>query len=857
MNSLVFVLVGLLLSLAHALVRQQAQCFPRCKASREAAASGPEQVEALMEHVENILLPKMFGHTRFRSGQREIVRNVLAGRSCLAILPTGAGKSLLYMLPSQLLDGITVVVSPLLALMRDQVEALRSQGITAIRIDSSLTLEEMQSSFQQISARQVKVLFISPERFNNEAFRRLLSSMEVALFVVDEAHCISDWGHAFRPDYLRLSTFAAMSNAKVRLALTATATSRVAQDILDKLDISSDDVVRLPSLRENLHLAVRSFAWPHDDYEPRYSATLEAIREVQGACIVYVGRQKLAERLAADLVAAGYTARAYHAGMDTEERASVEDWFLNKQDVLDAHGHVVTTMPIVVGTVAFGMGIDKSNIRSVIHFDLPRSIEEYVQGFGRAGRDGKPAKCLALLADSDYLFLRNQIYGATPTREAFRKAVGKFFSPDQATSVADPSLFMNHYDTANDFDIPELSLRLGMSHLVQQGILTELTPVYGVYKISIADREAFDAHFLDVTSKAKGVEAKRLLAAKKTIQSKAADAKRMSIGGVVEATGEAEWLMMMEEEARMGDFAGGGGEAPTQRVALNAFLAQRIIETILEESEAHPRRKTFSMNVLELANNNSVTPLEVLASLNSLTREGGCAEEGLSRVYSRYKLLDNAHVVGNGLDNITEILFKHALEIQRRGLAREDEIFSLLRGCSGTETSDEIWQQIGLYFDEGSRIGKRKSRRMEDGQEVEEGHKQAPSFFPDRSFTVLEPVRDLIPFDQQGWKQVVEAVESDVIPYNDALLIARFATGVSSPRIIKLRLSRLETFGICSFCEWSEVLRRATELRNVAFANRKGIKPSVAPPSSSSSSKSKTPTKGKPKPKPKTKINGN
>jgi ATP-dependent DNA helicase RecQ len=325
-----------------------------------------------MEEVEGSLLPQLFGHKTFRPGQREIVRRVLSGESCLAVLPTGAGKSLLYMLPSQLLDGITLVVSPLLALMRDQVEALRAQDILAVRLDSSMTFEEYRESIQDIVAGKVKVLFVSPERFNNEAFKRLLGTVNVAMFVVDEAHCISEWGHAFRPDYLRLAHFASVSKAHVRLALTATATKRVAHDILERLGIDAQNAVRLPSVRTNLALYVQRFEYPKDSYEERLKYLLEVLPSIieNGAAIIYVSRQKLAERLAADLVSKRLNAKAYHGGMDTEQREAVESWFLSRD------GGANKNAPIVVGTTAFGMGIDKSDIRAVVHFDLPRSVEE-------------------------------------------------------------------------------------------------------------------------------------------------------------------------------------------------------------------------------------------------------------------------------------------------------------------------------------------------------------------------------------------------------------------------------------------------------------------------------------------------
>ena len=274
-------------------------------------------IAVLMNEVEADILPHFFGHKTFRPGQREVISRILANQSCLAVLPTGAGKSLLYMLPSQLLEGITLVVSPLLALMRDQVEVLQNQGINAARLDSSMSYDEVRQTVSDIRSMKVKVLYVSPERFNNEAFRKVLSTMKVSMFVVDEAHCISEWGHAFRPDYLRLSHFATVSNAQVRLALTATATKRVVSDILEKLEISDKNVIQMPSSRRNLDLGVRAFAYPNDGYEQRLRVLLNSMESLTGggAAIVYVSRQKLAERLAKDLVTRGQlNAKAYHAG---------------------------------------------------------------------------------------------------------------------------------------------------------------------------------------------------------------------------------------------------------------------------------------------------------------------------------------------------------------------------------------------------------------------------------------------------------------------------------------------------------------------------------------------------------------
>jgi ATP-dependent DNA helicase RecQ len=456
----------------------------------------------MMDNVENVVLPKLFGHAQFKPGQHYVIGKVLSGESCLAILPTGAGKSLLYMLPSQLLDGVTLVVSPLLALMRDQVEALRQEGIEAVRLDSSMTREEILHVTQEILSGRVKVLYVTPERFNNEGFNKLIAKVKVAMFVVDEAHCISEWGHDFRPDYLRLSHFASVSNAPVRLALTATATKRVAQDILERLDISENNLIQLPSSRRNLDLKVKSFKYPFDGYQERLRVLLETLPDItkDGAAIIYVNKKAVAERLSLALNRKGFNARPYHSGI--ENRQEVEQWFLNKNNNQDSNQHgdkkydgsmndesfnrnKKNRNPIVVGTTAFGMGIDKSDIRAIVHFDMPRCVEDYVQGIGRAGRDGKNASCLAFLGQTDLPLLRSQIIGMTPQRGQILKMVREVFGGNPFPATYDNALYINFYDISRKVDIMDLPLKLAISQLVKRNMITEITPLFGSCKIGI------------------------------------------------------------------------------------------------------------------------------------------------------------------------------------------------------------------------------------------------------------------------------------------------------------------------------------------------------------------------------------
>jgi len=313
-------------------------------------------------------LKQFFGYDSFRDGQEAVIKYLLDGKSAAAVFPTGGGKSLCYQLPALVLSGLTLVVSPLIALMKDQIDALEKRGIKAARLDSSLSLEEYRQVMDDIRTGELQLLYVAPERFNNERFRASLNNIEISLFAVDEAHCISEWGHNFRPDYLKLVEFARACGAQRLLALTATATKDVLKDICTQFDIASDCAINLELFQSS---------------EP-------------GPSIVYVTLQKTAEYVAALLVKNGINARHYHAGMKDDQRAEVQDWFIQS----DAG--------IVVATIAFGMGIDKSNIRSVFHYNLPKSLENYSQEIGRAGRDGKLAICHLLACPDDLIPLSFQ-----------------------------------------------------------------------------------------------------------------------------------------------------------------------------------------------------------------------------------------------------------------------------------------------------------------------------------------------------------------------------------------------------------------------------------------------------------------
>ncbi len=343
------------------------------------------------------LLSSVFGFSDFRPGQAEIVESVCAGRDTLAIMPTGGGKSLCFQLPALCREGLTLVVSPLIALMRDQVRALRQAGVEAGALTSGNTDEETDEVFAAIDAGRLKILYMAPERLSSTGTRRLLQRANCSLIAVDEAHCVSQWGHDFRPDYLRISELRRALDVPIA-AFTATADEETRDEIIERLfDGRTPEVFLNGFDRPNIHLAFAA-----KDAPRKQILTFAAARKGQSG-IVYCGTRAKTETLARALTEAGHGAAHYHGGMEPEARREVEARFQTEDGL------------IVVATVAFGMGIDKPDIRWVAHADLPKSIETYYQEIGRAGRDGAPAETLTLFGSDDIRFRRMQIdEGAAP-----------------------------------------------------------------------------------------------------------------------------------------------------------------------------------------------------------------------------------------------------------------------------------------------------------------------------------------------------------------------------------------------------------------------------------------------------------
>ena len=329
------------------------------------------------------ILKETFGYDTFRPLQREVIENVLARRDTLAIMPTGGGKSLCYQIPSLLLDGLIVVVSPLISLMKDQVEQLRAFGVPSLFLNSTLSPQEYQENMDYVRRGEVKLLYVAPETLLAPRILSLLDSVQVDCLTIDEAHCISEWGHDFRPEYRQLVEVRKRFPNAVCLALTATATSRVRQDIRASLKFTTTNEFIASFNRENLYIEV---VRKRDPYKQTIDM-LERYKDQSG--IVYCFSRRQVDELAAYLTLRGYSVRPYHAGLEDAERKRNQEAFIRD----DAQ--------IIVATIAFGMGINKPNVRFVIHFDLPKSIESYYQEIGRAGRDGLPSHCLLLYSYSD------------------------------------------------------------------------------------------------------------------------------------------------------------------------------------------------------------------------------------------------------------------------------------------------------------------------------------------------------------------------------------------------------------------------------------------------------------------------
>ncbi|EKE18595.1 MAG: hypothetical protein ACD_9C00288G0004 [uncultured bacterium] len=331
-------------------------------------------------------LKKYFLFSEFRPGQKEIVESIISGKDVVALMPTGGGKSLCFQLPAILNENISIVISPLIALMQDQVDALNARGISATYINSSLSQAEIHDRFAQIKLGNIKIVYIAPERFGNFQFQKLFSELDVYLLAVDEAHCVSQWGHDFRPDYLSVKEYISLLKKRpIVAAFTATATPEVKDDIIQRLALKNPDVFVRGFDRPNLKFFVRENLKKKD----RVLEALRIVKSIQGSGIIYAITRKETEALAKFFKENGVKAAAYHAGMTGDKRSKIQNEFMENK------------FKVIVATIAFGMGVDKADIRFVIHVGMPSSPEGYYQEAGRAGRDGENAFCILLHSKGD------------------------------------------------------------------------------------------------------------------------------------------------------------------------------------------------------------------------------------------------------------------------------------------------------------------------------------------------------------------------------------------------------------------------------------------------------------------------
>ncbi len=625
------------------------------------------------------LLTETFGFDQFMPGQAEVITHLIAGRSALAIFPTGGGKSLCYQLPALMFDGVTIVISPLIALMKDQIDVLKSRGVAAGRLDSTLSADETREVMSALRCGNLRLLYVAPERFSNERFLQAILHTRVSMFAIDEAHCISEWGHNFRPDYLKLARFARACRAERLFALTATATSKVAEDICEGFGIVRGCVIRTGFYRPNLTVLTTPIAAAARD-----RTLVERLKDhPDGPTIVYVTRQNTSEQVATRLAKAGLPARAYHAGMKNDQRAEVQDWFMESSD------------GIVVATIAFGMGIDKSDIRYIYHYNLPKSLENFSQEIGRAGRDGQASICEMFVCIDDICTLENFAYGDTPGRNAIRGLVDEIFT---LTGQFDVSL----YELSIRHDIRQLVTRTLLVQLELHNYLRELTPVYSRYQFQPLVSSS------EILSRFDG-ERRRFLA---NVFKQARKAKT--------------WFHIDLDQASVAI------DQPRDRIV-------RALDYLAEQSL-----------------------LEVRA-------------EG---VRNRFMILRRP----DDIEDLTDALFQNALEREAREIARIGQVLQLAThdGC--------LVAHLSAHF------GEELSRPCGHCSWCLNGH-------PPAALTPAEPAT----INTALWQQIIDAWNEQEEPIDGARALARFACGITSPRLTRTGLSKHSLFGALAHVSFGDV----------------------------------------------------
>ncbi|WGK64650.1 RecQ family ATP-dependent DNA helicase [Croceiramulus getboli] len=400
------------------------------------------------------ILSTYWGHSSFRPQQREIIRQVLQGKDAFALLPTGGGKSVCYQLPALVMEGITLVISPLIALMQDQVAQLKAKNIKALALTSGLRKSELDTRLDNCIHGNYKLLYLSPERLEQELVIQRIKHMNISLIAVDEAHCISQWGNDFRPAYRKLAQLRALKPEVPCLALTATATPWVVDDILEQLEIDKNALFKTSFARPNLSYTVRPL-------EQKQEKLLEILKRFSGPSIVYVRNRKATQEVTAFLENRGLAAAYYHGGVSNDQRLKrFEQW---KNDHIQ----------VMVATTAFGMGIDKANVKTVVHMELPESLESYFQEAGRAGRDGQRAYAVTLLNTQDEIRLRNQFEKGLPEVAFVKKVLKKLYSYFQIAYGEQPEegLRFDFNDFRKAYDLPGQKTYNALLLLDRHGVL--------------------------------------------------------------------------------------------------------------------------------------------------------------------------------------------------------------------------------------------------------------------------------------------------------------------------------------------------------------------------------------------------
>jgi ATP-dependent DNA helicase RecQ len=408
-----------------------------------------------------IYLKRYFGYDAFIGQQEAVIRSVLSGNDTLAVMPTGSGKSLCYQLPALILPGTAIVVSPLIALMKDQVDFLRYNGIPAAFINSTLTMAQQQECMRRLQKGRYKLIYVAPERFRSQRFLDGLKEVHISLFAVDEAHCISQWGHDFRPDYLRLAQAIEYAGRPPVIATTATATPYVRDDIIRQLKLVHPRGFVTGFERPNLRFIVKAIS----SESQREAFILDTIGQLRFPGIIYTATRKAAEMMAIRLNRAGIIAAPYHAGLSDQQRIRVQDDFMQGR------------LPVILATNAFGMGVDKPDVGFVLHYNMPASLEAYYQEAGRAGRDGQPACCILLYKPSDKHLQEFMINNNYPNLKAVRAVYNSLCRSDADVVT----LGIKETAASLSDDISASAVNVALEALERAGAIKRL-PVKGTWQ---------------------------------------------------------------------------------------------------------------------------------------------------------------------------------------------------------------------------------------------------------------------------------------------------------------------------------------------------------------------------------------